>query len=101
MVEFLILDKEFPRAVLYCLTKANESLHAITGAALGGFSNRSEQTLGQLQSELAYTSAEDIIDSGLHEFVDNLQMCLNFVGDSIYETFFALRPMQAEEKIGV
>lgn len=95
VVAFLILDREFPRAVLYCLTKANESLHAITGAAVGGFSNRPEQTLGQLRAELAYTRAEDIIDGGLHEFVDDLQSRLNAVSDAVYDTFLAMRPMES------
>ena len=27
VVKFLVLDREFPRAVLHCLTRANESLH--------------------------------------------------------------------------
>ena len=93
VVEFLILDCEFPRAVLFCLTKANESLHIITGSALGGFSNRPEQVLGQLRAELAYTRAEDIIKRGLHEFVDDLQLRLNMVGESVQRTFFAMRPM--------
>lgn len=97
VVEFLILDKEFPRAVLYCLTKANNSLHAITGSALGTFSNRPEQALGQLRSELAYTSSEAIIERGLHEFVDNLQLRLNSVGTEVHNAFFATRPMQSTE----
>src|SRR4029077_12364791 len=42
VVDFLVLDREFPRAVLYCLTQAYESLHAIMGTALGSFSNRPE-----------------------------------------------------------
>ena len=96
VVEFLVLDREFPRAVLYCLTKANESLHAITGAALGGFSNLPEQKLGQLRAELAYARAEDIVARGLHEFVDNLQLRLNDVGKAIFVSFFAMRPMQAD-----
>jgi uncharacterized alpha-E superfamily protein len=98
VVDFLILDREFPRAVLYCMTKANESLHAITGSALGGFSNRPEQALGLLRAELAYTSAEDIIEQGLHEFLDNLQSRLNHVGEAIHDTFFAMRPMQAQSR---
>jgi len=97
VVEFLILDREFPRAVLFCLTKANESLHAITGAHLGGFSNQPEQDLGLLQAELAYIRADDIIDRGLHEFVDDLQARLNRVGDAIYDAFFAMRPIQTTE----
>lgn len=95
VVTFLILDREFPRAVLYCLTKANDSLHAVSGTALGGFSNAPEQIMGQLRSELAYTRAEDIIERGLHESVDDLQRRLNLLGDAIFETFFELVPVGA------
>jgi len=96
VVDFLVLDREFPRAVLYCLTEANESLHAISGSRVGSFSNRPEQMLGQLRAELAYTRAEEIIAGGLHEFVDDLQTRLNLVGASICDTFFAIRPMQSQ-----
>ncbi|HMO84579.1 MAG TPA: alpha-E domain-containing protein [Lacipirellulaceae bacterium] len=95
VVQFLVLDREFPRAVLYCLTKANESLHAISGSAMGGFGNRAEQLLGRLRAELAYTSAPQIIHRGLHEFVDNLQGRLNDVGQSLHEAFFAMRPLES------
>ena len=94
VVQFLVLDREFPRAVLHCLTKANESLHAISGTAMGGFSNRAERSLGQLRAELAYTSAPQIIQRGLHEFVDDLQQRLNDVGEAIHEAFFAMRPLE-------
>jgi uncharacterized alpha-E superfamily protein len=30
---------------------------------------------------------------GLHEFLDNLQIQINSVGESIFETFFALQPL--------
>ncbi len=95
VVEFLVLDREFPRAVLFCLTKANESLHAISGSAMGGFANRPEQQLGQLRAELAYASAKQIIERGLHEFVDNLQQRLNAIGASISDAFFAKRTVES------
>ena len=81
--------------MLYCLTKANESLHAISGAALGGFSNPAEQQLGHLHASLAYARAPEIISRGLHEFVDDLQTRLNDLSDAIYETFFAMRPIES------
>ncbi len=93
IVEFLMLDREFPRSVQYCLTKADESLHAISGTPIGSFRNPAEQHLGQLRSELAYTSVQDILTGGLHEFVDALQTKLNLVGDSIFATFFSPRPI--------
>jgi uncharacterized alpha-E superfamily protein len=94
IVEFLLLDREFPRATHFCLLGAEGSLCAITGTAPGTFRNAAEQRLGQLRSELAYASVEDIFDAGLHEFLDGLQVKLNLVGDAIFDTFFALRPLQ-------
>ena len=95
VVKFLVLDKEFPRAVLHCLTRANESLHAISCTSPGSFSNLAEQRLGQLRAELAYTQAEEVIAGGLHEFIDDFQRRLNFVGDAVFESFFAKRPLEA------
>ncbi len=97
IVKFLVLDREFPRAVLHCLTRANDSLHAMSGTVTGGFSNPAEQRLGQLRAELAYTQAEDVIAGGLHEFVDNFQKRLNQVGDAIFDSFFAMRPLSASQ----
>ncbi|GAA4437471.1 MULTISPECIES: alpha-E domain-containing protein [Bremerella] len=91
VVDFLMLDKEFPRAVLHCLTRANESLHAITGSDIEGFTNLPEQRLGQLRAEFAFTSATDIVGRGLHEFIDDFQTRLNAVGESIGTTFFSLQ----------
>jgi uncharacterized alpha-E superfamily protein len=93
VADFLILDREFPRAMHYCVVKAEESLHAISGAALGTFQNVAEQRLGRVRSELGYAQIQEIISGGLHEFLDAFQAKLNRVGDAIHETFFALRPV--------
>jgi uncharacterized alpha-E superfamily protein len=54
-----------------------------------------EQKLGQLRSELAYTRADEVIERGLHEFVDDLQSRLNHIGAAIHDTFFATRPVDS------
>jgi len=91
IVQFLLLDDEFPRAVRFCLDAARESLHAITGTPHGGFRNSSEKLLGQLCSDLAYTQVEEVINRGLHEYLDDLQTRMNRAGSGIHETFFAMR----------
>jgi uncharacterized alpha-E superfamily protein len=91
IVEFLLLDPEFPRAIRYCLMEARESVHAISGTAAGMFRNPAERLLGELCSELAYAHIEDIIGEGLHEYLDGLQTKMNRVSGGIYETFFAVR----------
>jgi uncharacterized alpha-E superfamily protein len=93
VIEFFVLDSEFPRSILHCITTGNDSLHAISGTPIGMFRNVPEQHLGQLRAELAYTDTRQIISRGLHEFLDALQAKLNIVDQSIYDTFFALRPV--------
>jgi uncharacterized alpha-E superfamily protein len=88
IVEFLLLDGEFPRAVRYCIGVADASLHAITGMRPGAFSCASEQRLGMLRSELDYAQVGPILKAGLHEFFDALQLRMNVVDGCILEDFF-------------
>lgn len=98
VVAFLLLDTHFPRAIQYCLQCARESVHAISGTAAGMFRNPAERLLGELCSELAYSSIDDIIGAGLHEYLDRLQTRMNGVSDGIYETFFAVRVAAPDAK---
>ena len=84
VVEFLILDRNFPRAILHCITRAEEYLHAISGTPMGSFSNAAEQHIGQLRAELAYAGTPEILRIGLHEFLDQFQTKLNRVGAGIH-----------------
>lgn len=93
VADFLMLDREFPRAMHYCLVQAEESLHAISGSPPGTFRNAAEQRLGRLRSELDYAQVDEIIARGLHEFLDAFQAKLNEVGTAIFETFVTLRPV--------
>lgn len=89
VVEFLLLDDEFPRAVRYCIGLADNSLRAITGTRPGAFSCASEQRLGLLRSELDYAQADPILRSGLHEFFDALQAKMNTIDECIRGDFVA------------
>ena len=91
ITEFLLLDRSFPRAVMYCLDCAAGSLHAITGTAPGAYRNPAERLLGQLCAELGYTSVKEVVATGLHEFLDGLQTKINLVDDAIFETFFTMQ----------
>lgn len=91
--EFLVLDPEFPRSVRNCVRRADESMHTVTGTRPGTFQNQAERRMGRLVAELDYTVMSEIILQGLHEFLDDLQVKLNEVGDAIHQSFFALRPV--------
>lgn len=93
VVEFLILDREFPRSIQYCFIHAEQSLHQITGTQSGTWKNPAERELGRLRAELDYLSIDEVTQIGLHEFLDNLQRRINLVGEKMFETFCALEPI--------
>jgi uncharacterized alpha-E superfamily protein len=88
IVEFLLLDREFPRAIQHCVVQAREAVHLVSGTPAGIFRHPVERLLGELCSELAYARIEAIISAGLHEYLDRLQTRMNQVGNGISEAFF-------------
>jgi uncharacterized alpha-E superfamily protein len=90
IAEFLILDREFPRSIQFCLREAEKSLHHIAGNNLGTWQNPAERALGKFRSELEFMTIEEIVSLGLHEFLDDVQTKLNQVGHEIFETFVAV-----------
>ena len=95
IVEFLLLDGEFPRAVRFCLNTARDSLHAIAGTPVGTNRKPAEKLLGQICSDLAHAKVADILKAGLHEYLDALQTNVNRASTGIYERFFATRVPEA------
>jgi uncharacterized alpha-E superfamily protein len=92
IVDFLVLDREFPRAIRHCLRGADEALHAITGTPMGSCEYTSERHLAPLRAELDYISVGNIIGQGLHEYLDALQARMNAIDDQLRLDFFATIP---------
>ena len=80
VAEFLLLNREFPRSIRYCVAQAQESLHAITGSPMGTFNSDAEQQLGRLRADLDFGRMEEILTYGLHEFLDDIQRRVNAAG---------------------
>ena len=101
IVQFLLLDAEFPRAIRFCLSQARDSFYAISGTPSGTFRNNAEKLLGQLCSDLADAQVDDIVNGGLHEYLDDLQTRMNRVGTGMYETFFAKRVPEPAKQLAL
>ncbi|RLS42323.1 MAG: alpha-E domain-containing protein [Planctomycetota bacterium] len=87
VAEFLILDPDFPRSMRSCVNGIQASLTKITGSNL---SCPSEQLCEELNLRLQRVSIHDIIQVGMHEFIDNFQQSLNAIGAAIYHGFFEI-----------
>jgi len=88
VADFLILNPEFPRSIYFCLYQTQQSLHQITNTPIGTWSNGAERTLGRLCSELGYLTLTDVVENGLHQFLDEMQAKINTLDDQITDTFF-------------
>jgi len=89
VAEFLILDRTFPRSIHFCLWQTQQCLHEITQTPSGNWCNGTERALGSLGSQLSYITIEDIIQLGLHEFLEQILNSINQVGNEIHQDFFA------------
>ena len=100
VVDFLLLERTFPRSIVHCLSESEKSLRAITGTPDGTAVNAAERELGRLHAHLEYAVTAEVIAKGLHEYLDGFQLSLNAVGDAIHDTFFALaRPSEEEASL--
>ncbi|MDZ4849055.1 MAG: alpha-E domain-containing protein [Pirellulaceae bacterium] len=87
VVEFLILERNFPRAILYCIERACSSLEQIDGP-MPNDQNPAILRIRELIALMKNVTAKMIIDGGMHEFIDSFQGKLNKIGALIRETYF-------------
>jgi uncharacterized alpha-E superfamily protein len=86
--EFLLLDRLFPRSVLYALTKAEESLGRLSPANdRVGVSDRARRALGRARTGLEYRPLSEIIDD-LSEEMEEVQRACSAASDAVARRYF-------------
>lgn len=90
VVDFLVLNPDFPRSLRFCTRRALDSLRAISGNTQCVPANVAEQLTADALQELEQTQAGELLERGLHEYVDRFQTRLNDIGGAVAETFFRL-----------
>lgn len=90
IVEFLVLNKYFPRSIYFCLTEAEDCLLKISESPTKGYRNKAEKHLGALSAHLEFSDVNDVINLGLHEFLDDIQLKLNHISNAIHNNFFKI-----------
>ncbi len=66
VVEFVVLNPDFPRSLAYCLDGMERALGRIGIVAQGAV----PEALGSLRAQLTGVTAKAILDRGLHEYLD-------------------------------
>jgi uncharacterized alpha-E superfamily protein len=92
VVEFLLLNPDFPRTVVFCMRSVNDALRAIANDPTARTSQREHPALraaGKISSNLVYVELEHLLNGGLHRFLAQLLEQTNALGDDITRTFFS------------
>ena len=87
IVEFLLLDAQFPRSVLFCVDAAGAAVQAIGAARRGGQVSSVERALGLLHAQLQFADLDEIVAT-LHTYLDVLQRHFNKVNDELQRVYF-------------
>jgi uncharacterized alpha-E superfamily protein len=95
VVDFLVLDRDFPRSIKHSIARVDDSLKTIMDGAEPPCD--SAILLGQIRNELEEMDVDQMIRSGLHEFLDKFQLSLNAVGAGLQRDFFALRSQEQSQ----
>ncbi len=76
VVEFLLVNADFPHSVRFCLTRVVDSLAEIAGRLPDRCDDEVSRTVGRLLSDLVYFDAADLDGERLHDFLsDALARC--------------------------
>ena len=87
VVDFLLLDRSFPRSVAFCLEETRSALGRISGFPTDRPTNSAERLLGRICAELTYLDIREAL-ADLHVFLEDLQHKLQGVGDTIAQSYF-------------
>ncbi len=92
VAEFLLLDPSFPRSVRFSVAQAEHSLQSICGRGAGVGAGPAQDRFLRLHVQLQQAQIQDILNHGLHEFIDGVQTRLNDIDGEIYRGFFEIQP---------
>lgn len=86
--EFLLLDRLFPRSILFSVSRAEQCMRDIEPRAdRVGVSDQAQRLLGQIRSELEYRPiAEILVDLTSH--MDNVQEATSAASEAIRQRYF-------------
>ena len=93
--EFLLLDRLFPRSILFSVSRAEACLRSIEPRSdRVGVSDQSQRLLGQIRSELEYRAIADLVGD-LPTHMDAVQRTTTSVSEAIRSRYFPTNDVAA------
>src|SRR5215813_974578 len=95
IAEFLILNTEFPRSIHFCARMVQDALNAIAEATQTRKARRVNRLAGRWRSTLGFSQIDEIMASGLHAYLEDVQRQRSQILSAIHETYIVY-PIESE-----
>lgn len=95
VVAFLVLEPDLPRSVVFALDRAMDGL-----GRLGAPDGLAARRLGRARAALQYRDIDDLLDIGLQDMLERIQVEIREVTDAISKDFFRHAPSGALHAVG-
>jgi uncharacterized alpha-E superfamily protein len=94
IAEFLLLNNEFPHSVRFAVEHLHRALQAIDAGSPHRNSERLRTLAGRLSASLTFTQIDEVLQSGLHPMLDNIQRQCSQIHSAVYQIYIAY-PIQS------
>jgi uncharacterized alpha-E superfamily protein len=86
VAEFLIFSDSFPRSLHCCVLQVDELLRRIVGETTPRARTEAAKAARRLMTDLASLTIAEVLERGLHEFLLDVQLALERIGDEVVKT---------------
>ncbi len=87
VVSYLVRNPAFPASISYSVARLDRALRHIGGTEGQPASNRAERLVGRLRADLSFITTDEIIEQGLHQFLDQVQVRCIEIGNAVSEAY--------------
>jgi len=89
IAEFLLLNSEFPRSVRFAAEMIQSALNGIAETSATRKTGRANRLAGRLRASLSFSQIDEIMGSGLHFYLTDIQRQCAQIHTAIYQQYVA------------
>ena len=88
IIEQVILNSNFPRSVIFCISRLQRYFERLKNDGNAEAFKQIDFMIGKIKSNVQYSTAESIINDGLHDFLNDTKDALYEISDALSQKYF-------------
>jgi uncharacterized alpha-E superfamily protein len=89
VIEFLLLNEQFPHSIRFSVDMVEQALNAIDRMTETKRAGLVSRLIGKLKSDLSFSQVDEIIESGLSSYLDEIQKQSGRIHSAIYDVYIS------------